>query len=119
MRRPQTNRLSHHRRYHYAPVSQGSRRTISCLPIRVEELRTSVEPVKSNNAEIRVAVAGAGAAGSALIEALDAGVPGCVLTAISARDIEAARQRFAHLRSNVAFVGVDDLEPIADLVVEC
>lgn len=78
-----------------------------------------MEPVKSNNANIRVAVAGAGAAGSALIEALDAGVPGCVLTAISARDIEAARQRFAHLQSDVAFVDVDDLEPIADLVVEC
>ena len=66
-----------------------------------------------------MAVAGAGAAGTKLIEALDAGVPGCVLSAISARDIEAARKRFAHLKSDVAFVSVDELEQHADLVVEC
>ncbi|MGV6873913.1 aspartate dehydrogenase [Pseudochelatococcus sp. B33] len=75
--------------------------------------------VRNNNAEIRVAVAGAGAAGGALIEALDAGVPGCVLSAISARDLDAARERFSHLKSDIAFVPVGELEALADLVVEC
>lgn len=75
--------------------------------------------VQNTNANIRIAVAGAGAAGSALIEALDKGVPGCELVAISARDIAAAETRFAHLRSKVTFAGVDDLESLADLVVEC
>src|SRR5690606_25009303 len=93
---------------------QRRKRKIFRLSHTSDELRMGVGPVTTNNAEIRVAVAGAGAAGSALIEALDAGVPGCVLSAISARDLDAARQRFAHLRSDVAFVDVDDLEPIAD-----
>lgn len=91
-------------------------RSIACWWL-VEERMGSVQ---NNHARIRVAVAGAGAAGGALIEKLDAGaVPGCVLTAISARNIEEARKRFAHLTSDVAFVGVNELEPLADIVVEC
>jgi aspartate dehydrogenase len=67
---------------------------------------------------LRVAVAGLGAAGEAVARALDAGIPGCVLAAVSARDLDAAARRLSDLRAPVPIVGVAELEPLADLVVE-
>jgi aspartate dehydrogenase len=67
----------------------------------------------------RVAVAGLGAVGQRIAEALDKGLPGCVLAAVSANDRERARERLAHLSRPVPVVPLDELEALADIVVEC
>lgn len=67
----------------------------------------------------RVAIAGLGAVGLDVARALDSGLPGCRLTAVSARDRDAARTRLAGLATPVEVVAIEDLEPLADIVVEC
>jgi len=68
---------------------------------------------------LRVAVAGLGAVGMAVVAALEAGLPGCTLAAVSARDIEGARARLARAVAHpVPVVPVEELEPLADIVVE-
>jgi aspartate dehydrogenase len=68
---------------------------------------------------IRIAIAGLGAIGLKIAEALDAGIPGCILSAVSARDLAGARARLSHLKRQVPVVALDALEPLADIVVEC
>jgi aspartate dehydrogenase len=68
---------------------------------------------------LRVAIAGLGAVGLAVAAALDTGIPGCELVAVSARDREAAAQRLSHLSRPVPVLEIAALEPLADLVVEC
>ena len=49
--------------------------------------------------KLRVAVAGLGAIGWPLVQALDAGeIPGCALVAVSARDTESAQNRINTLK---------------------
>lgn len=67
----------------------------------------------------RVAIAGLGAVGLVVAEALDRGIPGCELAAVAAYDLESARARLAGLAREVPVVSVGELEPLADLVVEC
>lgn len=73
----------------------------------------------SHPKRIRVAIAGLGAVGMKLVTSLDAGIDGLELTAVSARDIPAAKARLGTLRSPVPVVAIDELESLADLVVEC
>src|SRR4051794_6804744 len=68
---------------------------------------------------LRIAIAGLGAIGLKLAEALDRGIPGCVLAAVSANDLVKASERLAHLGQRVPVVALDALEPLADIVVEC
>ncbi|KAA2212238.1 aspartate dehydrogenase [Teichococcus oryzae] len=68
---------------------------------------------------VRVAIAGFGAIGEAVAVALDQGLPGFELAAVSARDKGAAARRMAKLRTPVPVVDIAELEPLADLVVEC
>jgi aspartate dehydrogenase len=68
---------------------------------------------------LRVAVAGLGAVGLKVAEALDAGIPGCELAAVAARDIAKAEARVAHLQRPVPVASVEQIEPLADIVVEC
>lgn len=67
----------------------------------------------------RVAIAGLGAVGLAIANALDKGIAGLTLAAVSANDKEAAKQRLAHLAKPVPVVDIAGLEPLADIVVEC
>jgi aspartate dehydrogenase len=67
----------------------------------------------------RVAVAGLGAIGRSLVSRLAAGLPGVELSAVAARDLERARATVRELGADVPVVSVDELEPLADLVVEC
>jgi aspartate dehydrogenase len=69
--------------------------------------------------DLRIAIAGLGAVGLTLARALDAGIPGCTLAAVSARDRAAAAARLAELSRPVPVVEIAALEPLADLVVEC
>jgi aspartate dehydrogenase len=67
----------------------------------------------------RVAIAGLGAVGMALVRALDRGVPGLLLTAACARDRQAAADRLRRLDIKVPVVEIGELEALADIVVEC
>ncbi len=69
-------------------------------------------------AALRVAVAGLGAIGLKVAEALDREIPGCVLTAVSANDRSQAALRLSHLGRQVPVVTLGELEPLADIVVE-
>jgi aspartate dehydrogenase len=75
--------------------------------------------VRAPKPALRVAVAGLGAIGLKLAEELDRGIPGCVLAAVSANDRDKAAKRLAHLARAVPVVALDELEPSADIVVEC
>jgi aspartate dehydrogenase len=68
---------------------------------------------------LRVAVAGLGAIGLKVAEVLDRGIPGCVLAAVSANDLGKAATRLSHLGHPVPVVTLAELEPLADIVVEC
>lgn len=76
-------------------------------------------PARPPKAALRVAVAGLGAIGLKLAEALDRGIPGCVLAAVSANDRAKAAKRLSHLGHQVPVVSLGELEPLADIVVEC
>ena len=67
----------------------------------------------------RIAIAGLGAVGLAIAKALDQGIAGLSLTAISAKDKDGARRRLAKLGNVVEVVDIAELEPRADIVVEC
>ena len=68
---------------------------------------------------LRVAVGGLGAVGLAVASALDRGIGGLSLVAVSARDVERAKERIAGLRSPVPVLPLAELAPVADIVVEC
>src|ERR1700710_998859 len=68
---------------------------------------------------LRIAIAGLGAIGLKVAEALDHGIPGCVLAAVSANDRGKAAKRLAHLGRLAPVVPLAELEPLADIVVEC
>ncbi|MGF7159408.1 aspartate dehydrogenase [Rhodoligotrophos appendicifer] len=68
---------------------------------------------------IRVAIAGLGAIGFTVAQALDRGLPGFTLTAIGVRDRAKAEARLQSLRHPVPLVTIAELEPLADLVIEC
>jgi len=68
---------------------------------------------------LRVAVAGLGAVGQKIAQVLDEGLPGCELAVVSANDRKRAEERLSYLKRRVPVVAVEDLEPLADVVVEC
>jgi aspartate dehydrogenase len=67
----------------------------------------------------RVAVVGLGAIGTKVVEALDRGIDGLVLVAVSVND-PAKHQRFlAGLNKPPAMLPIEGLAEIADMVIEC
>src|SRR3954471_10337882 len=75
--------------------------------------------VPNVTAPLRVAIAGLGLIGQSVADMLDAGVPGIELAAIGVRDVDKARRALAKLRRVPLLFSIDELEPHADLVVEC
>jgi aspartate dehydrogenase len=67
----------------------------------------------------RVAVAGLGAVGRSLVTRLAAGIPGIELVAVAARDRVKAETTLRELGVDVAVARIDELEPLAHLVIEC
>jgi aspartate dehydrogenase len=68
----------------------------------------------------RLAIAGLGAIGRELAVRLRGeAVPGITLSAVAARDRAQAARTLAELGVDVPVVAIEDLEPLADLVVEC
>lgn len=75
--------------------------------------------ISNSRPALRVAVGGFGAIGTAIVRALDAGIPGLELCAVSARDTAKARDRLAGLKSKPRLVDLSQLAALADVVVEC
>jgi aspartate dehydrogenase len=70
--------------------------------------------------EARVAIAGLGAIGKALVRNLSRGaIPGMRLTGVAARDKTKARGTLAGMSLNVPVIDLEKLPGIADIVVEC
>jgi len=73
-----------------------------------------------NQKNILVAIAGLGAIGKAIAVKLSTGtVPGIELTAVSAKNHEKAQEFIRTLAHPVQVLHLEDLEPHADIVVEC
>lgn len=70
--------------------------------------------------QIRVAIAGLGAIGQSLARTLAQGkVPGVALVAVSAKNHDKAKAFVDTLAHSVPVLSIQELEPVADLVVEC
>jgi aspartate dehydrogenase len=67
---------------------------------------------------LRIAIAGLGAIGFKLAQALDAGIPGLTLTAVAASDPERAKAKIAGLRAKPAIAAGPNLAGFADIVVD-
>jgi len=81
-----------------------------------QEHQAAARPAKT---PLKIAVAGLGAIGLKVAEALDRGIDGCVLAAVSASDLARASGRLSHLAAPPPVVPLAELEPFADIVVEC
>lgn len=73
-----------------------------------------------SNSPIRIAIGGLGAIGKALARRLAEGtVPGVVLSSVSAKNHDKAREFINTLPHPVPVLEMNQLEPMADIVVEC
>ena len=70
-------------------------------------------------APLKVGIGGLGAIGLELARRLDTGIGGLKLTAVSARDKDAARLRMNDLRQQVPVIALSELALVSDVVVEC
>jgi aspartate dehydrogenase len=76
-------------------------------------------PDKHLRPELRIAVAGLGAIGTRVVDALDRGIDGLVLTAVSVQNPEKHRSRLASLVRPPAILPIEALVDVADIVIEC
>ena len=74
---------------------------------------------KSAHAPLRVAVVGLGAIGTKVVEALDRGIKGLTLSAVSAQNPDKHRAWLAGLISKPAVLPIEALDGAADIVIEC
>lgn len=77
------------------------------------------ELLKSTRADLRVAVAGLGPIGTKVAEALDRGIDGLVLVAVSAQNPGKHRGWLSGLTRTPAILPIDQLSGVADIVIEC
>src|SRR4030088_2353408 len=75
--------------------------------------------LKSARADLRVAIAGLGAIGTKVAEALDQGIDGLVLAAVSVQNPDKHRSRLSSLTSKPAVLPIEALFGVADIVIEC
>jgi aspartate dehydrogenase len=68
---------------------------------------------------LKVGIAGLGAVGLDVARRIEAGIPGLVLTAVSARDADKARRNLPQIGNSVRLVTADALAQSCDVVVEC
>src|SRR5882762_6694324 len=77
------------------------------------------ELLKSSRADLRVAVAGLGPIGTKVAEALDRGIEGLVLVAVSAQNPEKHKGWLSTLTGTPAILPIEQLSGVADIVIEC
>jgi aspartate dehydrogenase len=75
--------------------------------------------LKNSQSRTRVAVAGLGAIGAAVVRELDRGIEGLALAAVSARNIEKHRAWLDALKTVPEVLTIEKLAEAADIVVEC
>jgi aspartate dehydrogenase len=75
--------------------------------------------LKDKKSELRVAVVGLGAIGTSIVEALDRGIDGLVLAAVSAQNPDKHRERLAGLTRMPSVLPIEELADAADMVIEC
>jgi aspartate dehydrogenase len=75
--------------------------------------------LQSSRTDLRVAVAGLGAIGMRVVEALDRGIDGLVLAAVSAQHPDKHKLRLDKLRRPPVFLPIGALAEVADIVIEC
>ena len=68
---------------------------------------------------MRVAIAGLGPIGRKVAEALDRGIDGLVLAAVSAQHPEKHRNWLGSLKAQPAVLPIEKLSDVADIVIEC
>jgi len=69
--------------------------------------------------KLRVAIAGLGPIGRRTAEALDRGIDGLVLAAVSVQHPEKHRNWLGNLNTSPAVLPIDGLSNVADIVIEC
>jgi aspartate dehydrogenase len=74
---------------------------------------------KSVRADLRVAIVGLGPIGKRVAEALDRGIDGLALAAVSARNPEKHRGWLSGLTRTPVVLPIDALCEVADIVIEC
>jgi aspartate dehydrogenase len=74
---------------------------------------------KTPAANLRVAIAGLGPIGKSVAEALDRGIDGLVLAAVSAQHPEKHRNWLGKLGTQPAVLPIEKLSDVADIVIEC
>jgi aspartate dehydrogenase len=75
--------------------------------------------LSSPKVKTSVAVAGLGAIGAGVVQALDRGIEGLALTAVSAQNIEKHRAWLDALKTRPEVLPIERLAEAADIVVEC
>jgi aspartate dehydrogenase len=75
--------------------------------------------LKSSRTEFRVAVAGLGPIGTKVAEALDRGIDGLVLTAVSVQNPRKHQSWLGDLTRKPAVLPTEELSDVADIVIEC
>src|SRR5216683_195926 len=75
--------------------------------------------LKNSRSKARVAVAGLGAIGTSVVRALDRGIEGLTLTAVSAQNAAKHRGWLDQLTSTPEMLPIEKLAEVADIVVEC
>jgi aspartate dehydrogenase len=73
----------------------------------------------SPGAALRVAIAGLGPIGRKVAEALDRGIDGLVLTAVSAQHPDKHQDWLGKLKTSPAVLPIEKLSDVADIVIEC
>jgi aspartate dehydrogenase len=73
----------------------------------------------TNVTRARVAVAGLGPIGSRVVTALDQGIDGLVLSAVSVQNAEKHRAWLEKLKTPPAVLPIEALADVADIVIEC
>jgi len=74
---------------------------------------------KGSGAKLRVAIAGLGPIGRKTAEALDKGIDGLLLAAVSAQSPEKHRGWLGSLKTRPAVLSIEGLSDVADIVIEC
>jgi aspartate dehydrogenase len=74
---------------------------------------------KDREGRLRVAIAGLGPIGKGAAEALDKGIEGLALAAVSAQHPDKHHNWLAKLKAKPAVLPIDELSDAADIVIEC
>src|SRR5258708_9670213 len=99
----------------------GNRRTylLRGAVVRAAGSQPMANVSRNSPTDLRVAVAGLGAIGTKVAEALDQGINGLALSAVSVQNPKKHRSWLGRLTSKPAVLPIEALSNAADIVIEC